>query len=206
MPPGPLATGPVLGKQLELVGYSIPWLGCCKWVYFGGRCGMSWWQEVLSQREKGRLFSCMNKTIRIIDRTNPTFVTTDSARDTRLYQKSFTAWILIFATLLPYNIAAVKMNKTCIQRHIGWLNLFNVVSEEVLAGTKIPRGKGRLRPYLMLNCRHQNDYALRWAAVSHFNVSLIVRGKVTETASIKQLLKRKESWSGIELGFICLSA
>ena len=81
MPPGPLATGPVLGKQLELVGYSIPWPGCCKWVYFGGQCGVSWWQKVLNQTEKGQLFSCMNKTIQIIDRTNQTFVKADSARE-----------------------------------------------------------------------------------------------------------------------------
>ena len=27
--------------------------------------------------------------------------------------------------------------------------------------------------YLMQHCHYQNDYALRWAAMSHFSVSLI---------------------------------
>ena len=49
----------------------------------------------------------------------------------------------------------------------------------ILVGTEIPEG-GRRKLYLMLHCHHQNVSASRWVAFeSHFNVSLIVRGKTT---------------------------
>ena len=51
------------------------------------------------------------------------------------------------------------------------------------------------------HCHHQNDSALRWAAVwSHFNVSLIVRAKSRDSVRKPQFLKRKESRSGSNRG------
>ena len=40
---------------------------------------------------------------------------------------------------------------------------FQVVFDEVLAGTEIPRGAGRpkLYVYLTLHCRHQNDFVVK---------------------------------------------
>ena len=49
--------------------------------------------------------------------------------------------------------------------------------------------------YLSLHCHYQNDSCIKMCSdESHFNVLLIVRDKVTRP----QLLKRKESRSGIE--------
>ena len=46
--------------------------------------------------------------------------------------------------------------------------------------------------YLSLHCHHQSDSCIKMgSAESHFNVSLIVRDKVT-TVHEPQLLKRKE--------------
>ena len=58
------------------------------------------------------------------------------------------------------------------------------VSEEVLAGTEIPGGRGRGRLYLTLHCHHQNDSCIKVGSdESHASVSLIVVDKVTKTAS-----------------------
>ena len=51
-------------------------------------------------------------------------------------------------------------------------------SQEVLAGTEIPGDGGR--GYLPLHCHHQNGSCIKMGSdESHFNVSLIVRDKVT---------------------------
>ena len=52
-----------------------------------------------------------------------------------------------------------------------------------------------------LHCHHQNDSCIKMGSdESHFNVSLIVRDKVTKTVSTNHnpFLKRKESRKGIE--------
>ena len=56
-----------------------------------------------------------------------------------------------------------------------------VVSEEVLSGTEIPGGGRRGGGlYLTLYCHRQNDSCIQMGSDdSHFNVSLIVRDKVT---------------------------
>ena len=64
---------------------------------------------------------------------------------------------------------------------------------------------GRL--YLTLHCYHLNDFCIKMGSdESHFNVSLTVRGKVTDSVHRPQLLKSKESRSGIEPRFFCLPA
>ena len=72
-----------------------------------------------------------------------------------------------------------------------------VVSGEVLVGTKIPDWGGRGRLYLMLRCEHQSDSLLRWwSSGSHFNVSLIVGGRVTrKTVSMHHSFWKEESWN-----------
>ena len=63
--------------------------------------------------------------------------------------------------------------------------------------------------YLSLHCHHQNDSCNKMGSdEGHFNVSLIVRDKVTiKTVSTDHnFLKRKESRSGIELRSFCLPA
>ena len=68
---------------------------------------------------------------------------------------------------------------------IRWICLTLSCLEEVLAGTEIPGGGGRGRQYLMLHCHHQNDsYSKMGSDKDHFNVSLSVREKVTETVAI----------------------
>ena len=80
---------------------------------------------------------------------------------------------------------------------VGWLNLFNAeLSEEALARNKTPGGRGRKKLHLLLRRHHQNDSCIQTGNDdSHFNVSLIVRGRVHKP----QLLKRSDSQSGIEL-------
>ena len=54
------------------------------------------------------------------------------------------------------------------------------MSEEVLARTEIPGGGEIGRLYLTAHCHHQNDSCIQMGSdESHFNVSLIVRDKVT---------------------------
>ena len=52
--------------------------------------------------------------------------------------------------------------------------------EEVLAEAKVPGGGGRGRLYLSLHCHHHNDACIKMGGdESHFNVSVIVRDRVT---------------------------
>ena len=72
-------------------------------------------------------------------------------------------------------------------------------------------GTGRLYIifiYLSLHCHHQNDSFIKMGSgKSHFNVSLIVRDKVTrQCLQITTFLKRRESQSGIKLRPFCLLA
>jgi len=62
--------------------------------------------------------------------------------------------------------------------------------------------------YLSLHCRHQNGSWIKMgSAESYFNVSLIVRDKVSrQCPQTTTLLKRKESRSGIEQRSFCLTA
>ena len=63
------------------------------------------------------------------------------------------------------------------------------------------RGKREII-YLSLHCHHQNDFCIKvGSGESQFNVSLIVRDKVTQTTTF---LKRKESRSGFEPRSFCL--
>ena len=54
--------------------------------------------------------------------------------------------------------------------------------------------------YLSIHCHHQNDICIKVGSdESHFNVSFIVRDKVTrQCPQTTNFLKRKESRSGIE--------
>ena len=49
-----------------------------------------------------------------------------------------------------------------------------------MAEAKVPGGGGRGRLYLSLHCHHQNDFCIKVGSnEGHFNVSFIVRDKVT---------------------------
>ena len=55
--------------------------------------------------------------------------------------------------------------------------------------------------YLSLHCHHQNDSCIKMGSdESHFNVSLIVRDKVTRQCPQTTTFEEKESRSGIEPG------
>ena len=62
--------------------------------------------------------------------------------------------------------------------------------------------------YLSLHCHHQNDSCIKMGSYeSHFNVSLIMRDKVTrQCPQTTTLLKRKENRSGVEPKPFCLPA
>ena len=62
--------------------------------------------------------------------------------------------------------------------------------------------------YLSLLCHHQNDSCIKVGSdESHFNVSLIVRDKVTrQCPQTTTFLNRKESQSSIEPRSFCLPA
>ena len=62
--------------------------------------------------------------------------------------------------------------------------------------------------YLSLNCHHQNDSCIKMGSdESHFNISLIVRDKVTRWCpQTTTFPKRKESQSRIEPRSFCLPA
>ena len=62
--------------------------------------------------------------------------------------------------------------------------------------------------YILLHCHHQNDFCINMGSdESHFNVSLIVRDKVTrQCPQTTTFLKTKESRSGIEPRSFCLTA
>ena len=59
--------------------------------------------------------------------------------------------------------------------------------------------------YLLLHCHHQNDSCIKMDSdESHFNVSLIMRDKVTRLCpQTTTFLKKKESQSGIKLRPFC---
>ena len=53
-------------------------------------------------------------------------------------------------------------------------------------------GRGRLIIYLSLHCHHQNDSCIKMGSdESHFNVSLIVRDKVTRLSTNHNLFEEK---------------
>ena len=61
--------------------------------------------------------------------------------------------------------------------------------------------------YLSLHCHHRNDSCIKMGSnESHFNVSLIVRDKVTRQCPQTTLLKRKKSRSRFEPRSFCLPA
>ena len=61
---------------------------------------------------------------------------------------------------------------------------------------------------LSLHCHHHNDSCIKMGSdESHFDVSLLVRDKVTrQRPQTTTFLKRKESQCGIELWTFCLLA
>ena len=62
--------------------------------------------------------------------------------------------------------------------------------------------------YLSLHCHQQNDFCIKMGSdESHFNVSLIVKDKVTRQCSTDQfLLKKKECRSRFKPRPLCLPA
>ena len=61
--------------------------------------------------------------------------------------------------------------------------------------------------FLSLHCHHQNDSCIKVGSdESHFNVSLIVRDRVTGQCPQTKIFERKESRSGFELRPLCLPA
>ena len=61
--------------------------------------------------------------------------------------------------------------------------------------------------YLLLHCHHQKDSCIKMGSdESHFNVSLIVRDKVTRQCPQTTIFERKESRSGFEPRSLCLPA
>ena len=61
--------------------------------------------------------------------------------------------------------------------------------------------------YLSLHSHHQNDYCTKMGKdESHFNVSLIVRDKVTRQCPQTTTFEEKESRSGFEPRPLCLPA
>ena len=68
----------------------------------------------------------------------------------------------------------------------GFFNLSNAeLSPKVLTVTEIPGRGGREKLYISLHSHHQNDSCIKMGSdESLFNVSLIVRDKVTKTVSI----------------------
>ena len=70
------------------------------------------------------------------------------------------------------------------------------------------RGRWRKLIYLLLHCQHQNDSCIKKGSdESHFNVSLIVRDKVTrQCPQTTTFLNKRESRSRIESRLFCLPA
>ena len=64
------------------------------------------------------------------------------------------------------------------------------------------------REIIYLHCHHQSDSCIKMSSdESHFNVSLIVRDKVTrQCPQTTTFSKRAERWSGIEPRSFCLPA
>ena len=78
-----------------------------------------------------------------------------------------------------------------------WCLTYTETIRLIRDGEKV--GKGMII-YLSLDCHHQNDSCMKMGSdESHFNVSLILKGKVTrQCLQTTTFLKRKESRSGIE--------
>ena len=97
-------------------------------------------------------------------------------------------------SLWPYGSAMVESFLQVEVEGNFWLFLYR--NHSGLLGT----GKLGIRNFIFntysLHFHHQNDSALRWAAVSHFNVSLIVWAKSQDSVHKPQFLKRKESGNG----------
>ena len=75
-------------------------------------------------------------------------------------------------------------------------------------GKGVWRWRQEVDIYLSLHCHHQNDSCIKMGSKGrHFNVSLIVRNKVTNKSVHRpQLLKKKDSRSGFEPRSLCLPA
>ena len=68
-----------------------------------------------------------------------------------------------------------------------------IVSWEAVSGTEIPGGGGEAELYLALHCHHQNDSCIKMGSDDgHFNVSFIVRGKVTRQCPQKTTFEERE--------------
>ena len=76
-------------------------------------------------------------------------------------------------------------------------------------GDRDPRRCGKMETlHLTLHRHHQNDFCIKMVSdESHFNISLIVRDKVTrQRPQTTTFLERKESRSGFETRSLCLPA
>ena len=82
------------------------------------------------------------------------------------------------------NVTGAKINATFLR--LDWLDLFIVVSEEVMAenGDHWRWGRGRL--YLSLHCQHHSDSAL-----SLDSGEITVRGKVTKAVVMNHYICRE---------------
>ena len=68
-------------------------------------------------------------------------------------------------------------------------------------------GRGRGRLYLSLHCHHQNDSCIKMGSdESHFDVSLIVRDKVTRQCPQTTTLEEKGEPKRFEPKSLCLPA
>ena len=66
-------------------------------------------------------------------------------------------------------------------------------------------GKGII--YLLLHCHHQNDFCIKVGSdESHFNVSLVVRDKVTRQCSQTTTFEEKGQPKWIRTESLCLPA
>ena len=99
----------------------------------------------------------------------------------------FTLFPKLFIT---FRSISLKLKPSC----LIWLNVFNadVSPKRYWLGPRSQEGVGRewegmrSRLYQTLRCHHQNDFCMNMGGdESYFNVSLIGRGKVTKTVSMK---------------------
>ena len=69
-------------------------------------------------------------------------------------------------------------------------------------------GGGREIIYLSLHCHHQNELCIKMGSESQFNVSLIVRDKVTKSVHKHDIFEdgEKRAKSGIDPSPFCLPA
>ena len=72
-------------------------------------------------------------------------------------------------------------------------------------GERVYGGGGRGRLYLSLHCHHKNDSCIKVGSdESHFNVSLIVRDKVTKQCPQATILEVKGEPKQIRTESLCL--